>query len=417
MSDTFLGAIADDFAGATELAAMLSRVGVPVGLRVGVPGGATGSAPFEVIALDIRTAPPEDAVAQARAAARWLGARGARRIYWRYAPTFASTARGNIGPVAEALLSDLRTDRTMHCPASPGDGRRVFMGNLHLDEVPLDETPMRDHPATPMRDANLVRLLRPQVRRDAGLLAFPTVRAGPAAIAAALAGRTGHVVADAVETADLEALAEAVEDWPLLCGGAAFAQALGLRWRSGLVASRAPAPLGPGGLVLSGSSAPATRAQVGAFLERADGYRLDPLELHRHGQIEDARAWLRARDPAVPKIVFATAEPQSVRAAQEALGSARAGAIIDDALARLAADARQMGTARILVVGGGAGIAVLRALEIDHLAVGAEIAPGIAWCLAPDGTALAFKPGDAGPASFLTEALDASFGPGAVAAQ
>ena len=34
---TFFGAIADDFTGATDLAGLLARSGVPVSLRMGVP--------------------------------------------------------------------------------------------------------------------------------------------------------------------------------------------------------------------------------------------------------------------------------------------------------------------------------------------------------------------------------------------
>ncbi|CTQ50139.1 3-oxo-tetronate kinase [Jannaschia donghaensis] len=411
MSNTFFGAIADDFTGATDLAAMLSRAGVPVTLRIGLPeGGGDTATAFEVIALKIRTNPVDDAVAEARAAYRWLKAQGARRIFWKYCSTFDSTQRGNIGPVAEALMTEMGLDLTVHCPAFPENGRRVFMGNLFVGDQPLHESPMKDHPLTPMRDANLQRLLGPQVQRQTGAVPYPTVRAGVAAVRDALERLQGHVVLDAVEDADLATLAQAIHDMPLICGGSAIAQPLPALWReAGAMGSPGNTPLptaGGGQIVLSGSCSAMTRAQVGTYLKVAAGYRLDPLELAKGDALKDARAWLAAQDPAAPKIVFATAEPKSIAAAQEKLGVGRAGALVEDALAQLARDARAMGIGRIVVAGGETSGAVTRALDVDRLRIGPEIAPGVPWCFADGGLALALKSGNFGAESFFTDAFE-----------
>lgn len=137
------------------------------------------AAPFEVIALKIRTAPVAEAVAQARAAQGWLAQAGAKRFFWKYCSTFDSTAQGNIGPVAEALMEATGARQTIYCPAFPENGRTIFMGNLFVGQVPLAESPMKDHPLTPMRDSNLMRLLAPQVTRDVGLIDRLTVARGP----------------------------------------------------------------------------------------------------------------------------------------------------------------------------------------------------------------------------------------------
>ena len=137
---TTLGCIADDFTGATDLAALLARSGARVALRIGLPAApATDAAECEVVALKIRSAPAPEAVAQALAALDWLQAAGARRFYWKYCSTFDSTPQGNIGPVAEALMAALGTDRTLHAPSFPENGRRVFMGNLFVGRQPLAE--------------------------------------------------------------------------------------------------------------------------------------------------------------------------------------------------------------------------------------------------------------------------------------
>lgn len=169
---------------------------------------------------------------------------------------------------------------------------------------------------------------------------------------------------------------------------------------------RTPLPAVAGGqIVLAGSCSAMTRAQVGHYLDAATGYRLDPLELAQ-GKLSDARAWLRAQDPAAPKIVFATAEPKSVTAAQEKLGVGRAGALVEDALAQLAQDARAMGIGRIVVAGGETSGAVTRALDVDRLRIGPEIAPGVPWCFAGAGFALALKSGNFGAETFFSDAFD-----------
>ena len=136
---TLMGCIADDFTGATDLAGLLARSGVRVSLRMGTPEEAPrDTAAAEVIALKVRTAPVGSAVAEARAALGWLRRAGARRFFWKYCSTFDSTARGNIGPVAEALMTDLGAAQTIYCPAFPENGRAVFMGHLFVGEQPLE---------------------------------------------------------------------------------------------------------------------------------------------------------------------------------------------------------------------------------------------------------------------------------------
>jgi len=152
---TVLGCIADDFTGATDLAGLLARSGVPVSLRIGIPDAPPADpAPFEVIALKCRTAPAAQAVAECRAALEWLQRAGAQRFFWKYCSTFDSTPEGNIGPVAEALMADLGASQTIYCPAFPENGRAIFMGHLFVGRMLLAQSPMKDHPLTPMRDSN-----------------------------------------------------------------------------------------------------------------------------------------------------------------------------------------------------------------------------------------------------------------------
>ena len=412
---TWMGCIADDFTGASDLAGLLARAGVRVSLRIGVPEGPPAdTAAFEIIALKIRTEPVADATAQALAALDWLQAAGAQRFFWKYCSTFDSTAEGNIGPVAEALMAALGADQTIYCPAFPENGRSIFMGNLFVGEQPLHESPMKDHPLTPMRDSNLMRLLSPQVARPVGLANRLTVARGADALAARLQEMVrhgvAHVVIDAVADADLHVIAQACKDMPLLTGGSAVAMPLPTLWAADGVlpeGAQAPAPpvIGPRAVILSGSCSAMTRAQVVA--RAGPALKLDPLELAQTGP-QPARDWLAAQDLADTPMIYATADPDAVREVQAQLGTAAAGKLVEDTLAALASDALAAGTRRFVIAGGETSGAVTQALSVTRLEIGAEIAPGVPWCYAQTGgaeIALALKSGNFGQESFFTDAL------------
>jgi uncharacterized protein YgbK (DUF1537 family) len=416
-----LGCIADDFTGASDLAAILARSGHKVGLRIGVPAAdepRDEAAAFEVIALKCRTEPVADALSLTSAAADWLLARGARQLYWKYCSTFDSTPQGNIGPVAEALMKRLGASQTIYCPAFPENGRSIYMGNLFVGSVPLAESPMKDHPLTPMRDSNLMRLLAPQVKARVGHLPWRDVSQGAGAIRARLAELAGegvaHVVPDAIRQDDLGAIAAAVQDFALVTGGSALALDMPrLLEARGLIDAAAggiehPAT-GKGRLVLSGSCSAMTRAQVAAYAKSAVSWKLDPVALASGGEaLEAARAWLRSHPVEADKLVYATAEPAEVLAAQDKLGRDKAGAVVEQALAELAREGFRLGVRRFVVAGGETSGAVTQALAADRLSVGREIAPGVPWCFAVrdgDTFAITLKSGNFGAEDFFFSAL------------
>ncbi|WP_299360673.1 3-oxo-tetronate kinase [uncultured Paracoccus sp.] len=410
---TILGCIADDFTGATDLAAMVARTGATVSLRIGLPDAPPDrTADVEVIALKIRSVPAPEAVAAALQALEWLAAAGAQRFYWKYCSTFDSTPAGNIGPVAQALLERRGAVKTLYVPSFPENGRRVFMGQLFVGRQPLAESPMKDHPLNPMRDSDLVRVLAAQVADAVGLIDWPTVSSGIAAVRRAIADGPAHLIADAIRDDDLATLAAAAHDLPLLTGGSALAAHLPKQYRAaGLMraADRANAPALPGGpaLILSGSCSAMTRQQVARYAADAPSLQLDPLTLDRDG-VDPALAWLEAQpfDPA--PLVYATAAPDQVRAAQAALGVEKAGAVVEAALSRLAVAARARGVTRIVVAGGETAGAVTSALGVSQLRIGPEIAPGVPWCVAEDErglVALALKSGNFGDTDFFSRAL------------
>ena len=141
-----LGAIADDFTGATDLCNTLVRRGMRSVQLIDVPaaGAPVPDAEAVVVALKSRTIPASEAVATSLDALAWLKRAGARQILFKYCSTFDSTALGNIGPVAEALLDALGGDLTLYCPAFPEAGRTIFKGYLFVGDVLLSESGMKD---------------------------------------------------------------------------------------------------------------------------------------------------------------------------------------------------------------------------------------------------------------------------------
>ncbi len=411
----FFGAIADDLTGATDLAGLLARSGVAVSLRMGVPTEPPqATAPIEIIALKCRTTPVAEAVAETRAALAWLRAAGAQRFFWKYCSTFDSTAQGNIGPVAEALMTDLGAMQTIYCPAFPENGRSIFMGNLFVGEQPLAESPMKDHPLTPMRDSNLMRLLAPQVTMPVGLANRLTVARGGLRqrLDDLAAAGVAHVVVDAVSNDDLGLIAEACQSMPLLTGGSALAMPLPALWLAqGLVAQADATTLPQAGdgpaIVLSGSCSAMTNRQVAAFVADHPAFRLDPVALAQTGAAP-ALAWLAAQDLDATPIIYATSAPEAVQQAQALLGTDVAGKLVEDALADCAAAALRLGVRRFVVAGGETSGAVAHALGISRLQIGVEIAPGVPWCFARSGghaVAITLKSGNFGQEGFFAQAL------------
>lgn len=429
-----LGCIADDFTGATDLANNLVRAGMRTLQTIGVPDGGDDAIDVDgvVVALKSRTAPPADAVAQSLAACRWLKAAGATQIYFKVCSTFDSTPRGNIGPVLEALMDELDCRFAIATPAFPDNGRTVFKGHLFVGDVLLSDSGMRNHPLTPMTDANLVRVLQAQLAatagagrrpRRVGLVEHRATGASPEAIADRLRALESEgvaiAIADAVDNEDLLRLGVAVRDLPLVCAGSGLA--IGLPANFGLVPSRdavsVPKVKGRCAIV-SGSCSDATNAQVAAFIRSGGAARrVDPLELGASPSdaalVEEIAGWAEAQWAAAPDqpiLVYSTAPAQAVAAAQALLGAHDAGARLETLLADGTRALVERGARRLVVAGGETSGAAVRALGVRRLRIGAQIDPGVPWChaapaIAGDGLHLALKSGNFGAVDFFTRAF------------
>lgn len=412
-----LGCIADDFTGATDLANNLVRAGMRTVQAIGVPAGALETpADAVVVALKTRTLPAADAVAQSLAALEWLRAQGAEQIYFKYCSTFDSTPAGNIGPVADALMTALGSDFTIATPAFPDNKRTVFKGYLFVGDVLLNESGMQQHPLTPMTNANLVRVLSAQTRRKVGLIDYAVVARGAEAIRGRIdALRQEGVeiaIVDAISNDDLLALGPALKGMPLVTAGSGVAIGLPGNW--GLAPGAAAGlPREPGAqAVVAGSCSIATQGQVAAFIAAGGpALALDPLRIAAGDDVAaDALAWAAPRLPDGPVLIYSTARPDAVQAAQASLGAARAGALVEDTIARIAAGLARLGVRQLIVAGGETSGAVVQALGLTQLAIGEQIDPGVPWCAGQAQAvgarlSIALKSGNFGGVDFFTRAF------------
>ncbi|SEA79928.1 Uncharacterized conserved protein YgbK, DUF1537 family [Rubrimonas cliftonensis] len=419
-----LGCVADDFTGASDLANTLAQGGMATTLYAGVPEApAAEGVQAGVVALKSRTIPPAEAVAQSLAALDWLQAQGALSFVFKYCSTFDSTDAGNIGPVAEAMMDATGAARALVCPAFPGAGRTVYQGHLFVGDRLLSESGMENHPLTPMRDPDIRRALARQSRGPVGHVPLSIVERGPAAVAEAMAAETQAgrrlIVADALTDAHLIDLGAAAGRDTLITGGSGVATGLpGVFLAQGLISvsrARWEGVDGPGAAV-AGSVSRATQAQVAAH--RAAGFAartVTPEEAMAQGdggpladELADWAAEQWSRDPAAAPLIYTTADPEAVSAAQARHGREALSARFESLTGAVAAALLARGARRLVSAGGETSGAVVAALGLRAMAIGPEIDPGVP-ALKAEGRplALALKSGNFGGPAFFAKALAA----------
>jgi uncharacterized protein YgbK (DUF1537 family) len=374
-----IGVIADDVTGATDVAAALSRAGLRTMLALSLDlDGEKADADAVVIGLKTRSIDPAEAVSQSLAALEALKRMGVARFYLKYCSTFDSTPGGNIGPVTEALARQLGTDLVVTTPAAPLHGRTVYQGHLFVGADPLHETHMREHPITPMRDSSLPRLLEPQVTGPVAIVALQTVRVGVGAVAADIASASAagvrHLVADAVDETDLDAIAAAVHDAPLSAGSAGLIGAIARRSANPDRRLGAPGD-GPTALI-AGSCSRRTLEQITRFREAGgDAFRLvaEP-GTSAAGLAADALAWWDARPDGASALIYSS-RPSTQRDPRVP----DAGELYEKAAGLIALGLADRGLRRMLIAGGETSGEVVKALGTRTAIVGQEAAAGVPW--------------------------------------
>jgi len=406
-------AAADDDTGATDLAGMLSGEGLRTVLVVdGDTERWAGGYDAVILGTGARALPPAEAYVQTREAVRKLKALRPRVLEIKYCSTFDSTPDGNIGPSLDAALDELAESFTVALPALPVNGRTTYMGHHFVNGQLLSDSPMRNHPLTPMRNANLVSHLQSQTRRKVGLVSYPVSRAK----LDVLRGEGVQIaVLDCIDDGDLQNVCEAIAHLPLISGSSAPAIKLPAIWRREGWWTRSAHPSarrnseGRGFLIVAGSCSEATRRQ-NEWLESQDSVSvvLDPIALIAGAELPPI--------PDGPVCLIRTASrPADIErvgkwARENGLGAAEAGLRIAYALALLVSRVVTLRPpAGLIVAGGETSSAICRTLALGALEVGRNIEPGVPLCYPLSGlrTPLVLKSGNFGSDGFYSKAIEA----------
>jgi uncharacterized protein YgbK (DUF1537 family) len=143
---------------------------------------------------------------------------------------------------------------------------------------------------------------------------------------------------------------------------------------------------------------------------------IDPLSLVKGVDavellVQQALAWAGSRLGEQQLLIYSTVAPEALQAAQSRLGVEQAGALIEATLAKIALGLVQEGVGQLIVAGGETSGAVVQALGMTQLHIGAQIDPGVPWCagyVRSSGRQIhvALKSGNFGRTEFFTAAFE-----------
>jgi uncharacterized protein YgbK (DUF1537 family) len=127
--------------------------------------------------------------------------------------------------------------------------------------------------------------------------------------------------------------------------------------------------------------------------------------------VQQALAWARPKLGQQPVLIYSTAAPEALQAVQSRLGIEQAGARVEATLAKIAQGLVQAGVGQLIVAGGETSGAVVQALGMTQLQIGAQIDPGVPWCAGRTQPAdrlihVTLKSGNFGRIEFFTQAFD-----------
>ncbi|MCG1030818.1 four-carbon acid sugar kinase family protein [Bacillus amyloliquefaciens] len=209
--------IADDFTGANDAGVSLALSGKKVSVAFQTPF--TDDTDALVINSDSRAMKASEAAEKLTQyatdvhAAKWL----IKKI--------DSTLRGNPGAEVEALLRLSGKGQAIIAPAFPAAGRTTEEGVCLVNGVPVTKTEFASDPKTPVRHAQVAKVLAEQTRLKSRVVT-------PAELATALASDARLVIVDAQTDAELDQIintAFACDEKPLLVGSAGLCDALARR--------------------------------------------------------------------------------------------------------------------------------------------------------------------------------------------
>ena len=417
-----LGIIGDDFTGSSDIANNLKKSGMQVSMYAGIPTLLPSEIKKEltdaaVIALKTRTIPIEEAISESLKALSWLKDCGCEQFIFKYCSTFDSTKKGNIGPVADAIMKELNTDFTIACPSFPDAGRTVYFGHMFVNGKPLNESGMENHPLTPMTDHNLVRWLNYQTKDNVGLIDFQTISKGANSIKERIqtlkTDGYKYAIVDTIKNDDFDIICNGVKDLPFLTGGSGIA--LGLpkiyKDRGLLSATNFEIPKNnSNAIILSGSCSVATINQINIYKENNPSLYVSPDEvINNEDLVEKVFSWIKDNETLSP-LVYSSSDTKTVTEKQKQYGQEILANKIENFFELLSKKLVKDNFGTFISAGGETSGAVIKGLGVQELKIGEEISHGVPalWSPHSDGNkpiSVTLKSGNFGQTDFFERAL------------
>ena len=160
-------------------------------------------------------------------------------------------------------------------------------------------------------------------------------------------------------------------------------------------------------MILAGSCSEQTRRQIAQYREAGRPcYYLDPVRLLRGEEtVEALLQWVLAHPYTAP-LIYSSGDPEQVAQAQR-YGKEKISALLESAMAELAARCVQAGVTRIIVAGGETSGAVSKRLGFTSYIIGNSIAPGVPIMMPTERSdiRLVLKSGNFGGEDFFMRAV------------
>jgi uncharacterized protein YgbK (DUF1537 family) len=412
----------DDFTGSTDVLEALAIHGVKAVLFTHTPNWREIAAFSDCRAVGIagesRSRSPHWMSRNLPAIIRAMRRLSAPFNHYKVCSTFDSSPRvGSIGRAMELGRAVFHSGTVPVVVGAPHLGRAVVFGNLFAEAdgtwYRIDRHPtMRQHPVTPLTEADLRLHLARQTKLPMGLVDLTAFQSQTAEKQwqNQVAARAGAVVFDGFSDAMLEETARilwgrAAERTVFAVGSSGLTHGLLQHWRSagliGTARALAPAPPIDRLLVLSGSCSPVTARQIRRAkqmgfaawrLEGAGPWSAEAAKTNEALKSGRSVVLYTALGPKTPEEDFG-----------EKFGSAL-GVLLRDLVF-------SSGVRRVLIAGGDTATHSVKQLGLDALTFAAPLVAGVPLCRASaasplDGLELALKGGQIGPEDFFANVRD-----------
>lgn len=413
MTAPLLGWYGDDFTGATDTLAVLTQAGLRAMLFMGVPDDAQQAAaehalggPLHAVGIAgaSRSMAPAAMEGELEPAGAFFAALRSRVLHYKVCSTFDSAPEvGSIGMAVGVLRRHVRNAFVPIVGGQPNLGRYCAFSNLFaatgsgaaVERIDRHPT-MRNHPMTPMKEADLRRHLALQGLHPVAGLHYPVYAETPDAqqgvLRRLLEEAPAAVLLDIAESEQLAAIGrliwqQAQQEQLLAVGPSGVAQALIAHWRE---SGQMPAPeqraqrnsqsLEPADspvFVFAGSLSPVTAKQVRAaksFQQIAldAGELLDSPGYAANVQAQISRHLLEGLHVLAYTASANGTAPDTSKSAELAQATARCVKAIVDGQALRGAPLRRMG-----IAGGDTSSLAVKALGVWGLSYRAALGAGV----------------------------------------